>query len=142
MGSRIPRAEKCCSPSTTFQPNAGTCAIHRSERTDVRYCFDFGQPKATDRGLTASQSDFKRWRLLDGPNIIANIIPGAKFVDGIREDKVAAKNRVHERNRLDSFIPGSPSRPVSNGLACFGRCMRMDVWEVWVAWMSAFDTNY
>jgi hypothetical protein len=32
----------------------------------------------------------KRWRLLNGSEIIPSVTQGTKFIDGIREDKVAA----------------------------------------------------
>ena len=36
------------------------------------------------------QSAAKKWRLLNGSNILPDVIQGTKFIDGIREDKVAA----------------------------------------------------
>lgn len=36
------------------------------------------------------ESASKRWRLLNGSKIITDVISGVKFIDGIREDKVAA----------------------------------------------------
>jgi len=36
------------------------------------------------------ESAAKKWRLLNGSQIIPDIIQGFKFIDGIREDKVAA----------------------------------------------------
>ena len=36
------------------------------------------------------QSAAKKWRLLNGSNLLPEIIQGSKFIDGIREDKVAA----------------------------------------------------
>ena len=36
------------------------------------------------------ESASKRWRLLNGSKIIPDVIHGVKFIDGIREDKVAA----------------------------------------------------
>ena len=36
------------------------------------------------------ESAAKKWRLLNGSTIIPDVIQGIKFIDGIREDKVAA----------------------------------------------------
>lgn len=36
------------------------------------------------------ESAAKKWRLLNGSNILPDVIQGTKFIDGIREDKVAA----------------------------------------------------
>ena len=36
------------------------------------------------------QSAAKKWRLLNGSNILPDVIQGTQFIDGIREDKVAA----------------------------------------------------
>ena len=36
------------------------------------------------------QSAQKKWRLLNGSSILPDILQGIKFIDGIREDKVAA----------------------------------------------------
>lgn len=36
------------------------------------------------------ESAAKKWRLLNGSNILPDVIQGIKFIDGIREDKVAA----------------------------------------------------
>ena len=36
------------------------------------------------------ESAAKKWRLLNGANIIPDVIQGTTFIDGIKEDKVAA----------------------------------------------------
>ena len=58
----------------------------RTHRTKGRAC----RKTALAMVFKRCQSAQKRWRKLDGSNQLAEIIRGAKFINGGRQDRVAA----------------------------------------------------